>query len=42
MIAGMESNKTLSPKITELFLKEEDLIFHLFLYYKFILKCLKL
>ena len=42
MIAGMESNKTLSPKITELFLKEEDLIFHLFLYYKFILKCIKL
>ena len=37
MIADIESDKKLSPIITDLFL-----IFHLFLYHNLISKCLKL
>ena len=36
MIADMESNTNLSPKVTELFLRE--IIFHLFLYHTLCLK----
>lgn len=42
MIAGMKANKNLSPIVTELFLKEKNLKFHLFLHDSLILKWLKL
>ena len=42
MIADMEFNKNLSPKVIELFLRGRNLIFHLFLYHNLISKCLKL
>ena len=42
MIADMEFNKNLSPKVIELFLGGRNLIFHLFLYHNLISKCLKL
>ena len=42
MIADMESNKKLSPLVTELILKEKNSIFGLFLYHSLISKCLKL
>ena len=42
MIADMESNKKLSPLVTELILKEKNSIFCLFLYHSLISKCLKL
>ena len=42
MIADMESNKNLSPKVTELFLKGKTSIFHLFFFPNLIFKHLKL
>ena len=42
MIAGMESNKKLSPIATELFLRGKNAIFHLFLDQNHTSKCLKL
>ena len=42
MIAGMESNKKLSPIATELFLRGKNSIFHLFLNQNHTSKCLKL
>ena len=42
MIADMESNKNLSPIVTELFLRGRKLNILLFLYYNLISKCLKL
>ena len=41
-IADMESNKILIPIVTELFLRGENSIFHLFLYKDLISKSLKL
>ena len=42
MIADMESNKQLSPIVAELFLRERNSIFCLFLYHNLISKCPKL
>ena len=42
MIADMESNKRLSPVVTELFLKEETSILQLCLFHNLTSKCLKL
>ena len=42
MIANMESNTKLSPKVAELFLREENSIFHLLSYWNLISKYLKL
>ena len=42
MLADMESNKKISPIVTELFLGGENLTFHSFLSHNLILKCLKL
>ena len=42
MIADMESNKKFSPVVTDLFLRERNAIFHLFLYLNLISKYLKL
>ena len=42
MIADMESNKKLSPIVTELFLRGKKTQYHLFLYHNLISKCLKL
>ena len=42
MIADMESDKKISLKITELFLRGKNSIFHLFLYHNLISSCLKL
>ena len=41
-IANMEANIKLSPIVTELFLREENSTFHLFLCHNIISKCLKL
>ena len=42
MTADMESNKKLSPKVTELFLRGRKLNISLDLYYNLISRCLKL
>ena len=42
VIASMEANIKLSPIVTELFLREENSTFHLFLCHNIISKCLKL
>ena len=42
MIADTESNKKLSPIVSELFLRGRNSIFHLFLFHNLISKCLKL
>ena len=42
MISDMEANKKLSPILTDLFQREEDSIFHLFLRDSIISKCRKL
>ena len=42
MIADMESNKKLSPIVTELFLRGKKTQYYLFLYHNLISKCLKL
>ena len=42
MISDMEANKKLSPILTDLFQREEDSIFHLFLRDSVISKCRKL
>ena len=38
MIADIESNEKLGPKVTELFLRGKNLILHLFLYHNLISK----
>ena len=42
MIADMESNEKLSPKVTDLFLRGRKLNISLFLYHNLISKCLTL
>ena len=42
MIADLEANKKLSAIVSELFLEEQNAIFHLFLYHNLISKFLKL